>query len=437
MVSPASLPAIRRQLARALLLCGAVLGLLAGGDARAWRFERDSAAWRELMETRLGDDAAAAGQWSPLLRREGWPDQAEQLRRTAVWRLLQAANGERPDPQMTIGQAIELGTRLSYESLNPLLDSALQRQWQVRFVDRPEPPPAEWARGGDTLNEVAPGLWWRGRIGSTPGPTALVLELAHRGTVPLAVQALRVSAPDSAAAFTCERANRQPLGLLMPGQSLRLHCNGNVHAGPGDARLEALAATFSAGNRTPPRLTPERDRRADAVAWMAFAVENATLAGHAEAAAFAQRNAHCERRGTCGTASRARASQAAPPATPKKPKIHPIAANWLILVTGFWAYCGLALWLGQEGARRTGFVFGLVLLVPIVFMAVVGVGSYFGGQGGWKVAGIVIAIPAALLWAWIVSRVLAWLYAVLFGERGVIAWIYRGVRSEPAARRLR
>lgn len=411
-----------------------LLMLLIGGLCEA-KFKQDSDAWRELMQTPLGADAVAALQWPPLLRRNGWPEESERLRRVLVWRLLQQASGEVPDPKLTVGQALEIGAGLRHETLGPLLDSVLQRQIEPRWLQRSEPVPPEWTRGSDRLNELAPGLWWRDLDGRA-GPLGLVLDVVQRGPTPLAVDALRIAAPLSTgtpAYFTCERPLRQPLGLLAAGSVTRVHCMGNVYARPGDVRLESVLATFRAGTVARIEVSAERDHRVDPVAQFGNLLERGTVSQHVEAARFSERNANCDRRNTCATSAATAAPRAQPP---KRTKMSAVARNWLLLLSAFWVYCGLAMWLGNARARNVGFVLGLLALLPIGFMMGFGAGSLVSRRDGFLAgAGVVLGVPIALVWAWMGSRVMAWIYERLFGDGGLVTWVYRQLRGEFGARR--
>lgn len=144
----------------------------------------------------------------------------------------------------------------------------------------------------------------------------------------------------------------------------------------------------------------------------------------------------CERGPHCPPAV-AEAKKTAEAKKPPKRKMSRVAANWLLLLTTFWAYCGLAMVFGNTSARTLGFVLALLVLVPIGFIAGSGVASLFGGGRSGVAAGfgLLIGVPVALLWAFIASRVMAWVYGVLFGDSGLFSSMFRAPvrpRSEEA-----
>jgi hypothetical protein len=429
--------ALQRVLRLALIACCG-LTLLLAGRSQAADIKENSPAWDDLMATSLGDDVVGAFQWLRVLQGSDRPELAQALEKMLVWRFLQRAQGEPAGVPPTIAQALQLASSLpALEAFAPQLGEVLAKQLKPQWLSEPVPWPAEWKSDAAGARAAAPGLWWRDSAGE-PGSTnhsnprnslALVFDLLNPGPLPLALHSLQISAPGLPGGFVCLRPAQQPLALLAPGSSTRLHCISNIMATPGDPRYALALASFSAGSRAALLLRASAPGDAKPVRDFAQFMQRQGVGPAAETAAFNTRNRDCTLRGTCGAVA-VRAESVPAPAAPRA-RMGPAARVWLMVLSAFWLYCGLARWLGNAVARNGALVLATIGLYKLFSDLGSGVGSLVTRDTS-ALAGIavVVGVLGSLLWGWIASRVMFWLYAWLFGDGGIITWVYRDLRRD-------
>jgi hypothetical protein len=406
-----------------LITCCCLTVVLAG-RVQAAEINEGSPAWQELMGTSLGDDVLEAFQWRRVLQRTDRPELADALQKVLVWRYLQRAIGEPPGLAPTIAQALQLAASLpALETFSPQLNEVLTKQLKPQWLTEPAPWPDEWKSDAQDVRVAAPGLWWRdGR------PMALVFDLINPGPLPLAMHTLQISAPGVPGGFVCMRPAQQPLSVLAPGSSTRLHCISNIVAAPGEPRYAAAVAAFSAGSRAALVFMAAAPGEAKPVLDFARFIETRGGGVAAESKAFDARNRDCKLRGSCSTAA---AQVEAPPAPPQGPRLGTASRNWLIIISAFWLYCGLARWLGNNTAKNGAFILGTTGLFSLFSGFGAGVGTMLTRDTSALAGiGIIVGILGGLLWGWIASRVMHWLYGILFSDEGVITAVYRKLRRD-------
>jgi len=150
-------------------------------------------------------------------------------------------------------------------------------------------------------------------------------------------------------------------------------------------------------------------------------VSNSERAGRSPSAL-----AGCPGRSECAAAASAAVEARQ---TAHRAKISPTARHALLLLTAFWLFCGIALWIGSRDAVvAMAVVGGPALMLGLGRASNLASGVATSGTGTDSSGAMGLLATAVLLvgGSAIVARGMAWVYEGLFGEPG---WLRRGYRS--------
>lgn len=418
----------RLRIAALLLSCaGAVPTASANFPIRA-----GSPADQELMQTDIGSDPVRAMQWLPLLQEAGRSEQADHLRRYLVARYLAVGLGgaaaEAPSLRDALSQGSELPSLESSQSAREQLGEFLTRHLRLQWATELQPLPARWKSDAAGMTQVMPGLWtleWPGDR-DVSRPMSLVLDVVNRGTLPVVVGGLSLTAAVDGGTwprFDCQAVASADAPVLAPGMVMRLECRGGRADRVGTPGEKAVMRAFSVRSKADVKVIMHGGLHSLTFPAMTRAL--AALTRNGEASEFRKRNAGCRPRDSCTAVT-----QASPPPPPARPKASPVARNWLVLATAFWLFCGLAQWVGSRAAAVT-----MALVIgPALVLGLGGVLQQLprGSSVDDRIGTIALVLfGLSLIGGSAIAAVgMAWLYERLFGERGGLRWVYRQLNGK-------
>lgn len=217
-----------------------------------------------LPATPLGPSAADAIGFVALLERMGQPEDAEALRRELRQTYLQNLAGAEPDPQRTLGDAIERGRKR--QAVEPdaaaLWRSGYSKALAVEWPDpeaRRIPEALGWLAG--SIEATDPGVWTT-RPGVSPQKIFVSVKLRNTGHEPVPVfEPLLVLAGDATGKpLVCgldppmKRSDYEGVRSVRPGWARTVLCEA-----PADAQRQQVVATLvdlARRGGTPPTLHP-------------------------------------------------------------------------------------------------------------------------------------------------------------------------------------
>lgn len=381
------------------------------------------------MAARLSDDTVSDMRWSLLLDDGGASNSAGVLRATLMPRYLQQAAGGEIGRGPKVRDVFEGRVRQAPFEPRPSLDRVLSHALKPQWATAPLPLPAAFAelaaQSEIPLEQVRPGLWWHESTQGGKGRLLLNVNLAHRGPLPIPLNTFTMQFTAGDLTYELECRPERGMAVLRPAEVASVLCQRLVFRPLADPASAMLVQAFSEGSKAAIRFsTRDAEDRLDR--------KLAPLLS-AELAAFRASHADCRTRDSCDPLGR--------PGTEPVDRYREgmdLSRNWLILFTSFWAYCGLALWVGNKSARRDGVVMGTFALLWPFFDMGYGLGAAVTRESSALMGiGAVVAVFGALLWAWIGTRIMYWCFEGLFGSEGVVTWVYRSLRREPGDRRSR